>query len=158
MISVLAARSHYIFVISPIACPENLISGQRLPILRVSTSTAGIRMLSVSLPNALLSSQTSYQADPKLTRPQEPVSQTAPAAQSAPPSWAAMPARAPSAMTPGPSTVDMRFEFNPLTHAWMVAMTDANSGDVVRRIDLKGFGWGDRASQHQSGHWIDKSV
>ena len=57
-----------------------------------------------------------------------------------------------------PSTVDMRFEFNALTQAWMLAMTDANSGDVVRKIDLKGFSHGPSGSLHQSGHWIDKAV
>ena len=57
-----------------------------------------------------------------------------------------------------PSTVDMRFEFNALTQAWMLAMTDANSGDVVRKIDLKGFSHGASVSLHQSGHWIDKAV
>lgn len=57
-----------------------------------------------------------------------------------------------------PSTVDMRFEFNALTQAWMLAMTDANSGDVVRKIDLKGFAHGPSGSLHQSGHWIDKAV
>ena len=57
-----------------------------------------------------------------------------------------------------PSTLDMRFEFNALTQAWMLAMTDANSGDVVRKIDLKGFSHGASVSLHQSGHWIDKAV
>lgn len=57
-----------------------------------------------------------------------------------------------------PSTVDMRFEFNALTQAWMVAMTDANSGDVVRKIDLKGFSRSANGSVHASGHWVDKVV
>jgi hypothetical protein len=56
-----------------------------------------------------------------------------------------------------PSTVDMRFEFNALTQAWMLAMTDASSGDVVRKIALKGFS-SSSAGLHQTGHWIDKAV
>ena len=56
-----------------------------------------------------------------------------------------------------PSNVDMRFEFNALTHAWMLAMTDASSGDVVRKIALKGISGGS-AGLHQSGHWIDKAI
>jgi hypothetical protein len=56
-----------------------------------------------------------------------------------------------------PRTVDMRFEFNALTQAWMLAMTDSGSGDVVRKITLKGFSGGS-AALHQSGHWIDKAV
>jgi len=56
-----------------------------------------------------------------------------------------------------PGTVDMRFEFNALTQAWMLAMTDASSGDVVRKIALKGFSGG-RADLQQAGHWIDRAV
>ena len=56
-----------------------------------------------------------------------------------------------------PSTVDMRFEFNALTQAWMLAMTDSGTGDVVRKITLKGFS-GSSAGLHQSGHWVDKAV
>ena len=56
-----------------------------------------------------------------------------------------------------PSNVDMRFEFNALTHAWMLAMTNASTGDVVRKIALKGISGGS-AGLHQSGHWIDKAV
>lgn len=56
-----------------------------------------------------------------------------------------------------PINVDMRFEFNALTHAWMLAVTDSSSGDVVRKIALKGISGGS-AGLHQSGHWIDKAV
>lgn len=38
-----------------------------------------------------------------------------------------------------PSTLAMRFEFNAITHAWMLAMTDSQSGEVVRKINLKVF-------------------
>ena len=70
------------------------------------------------------------------------------------------PVQAEAAQAPAvtlPSTVDMRFEFNALTQAWMLAMTDASSGDVVRKIALKGFSGGS-AGLHQSGHWVDKAV
>jgi len=33
-----------------------------------------------------------------------------------------------------PSTLAMRFEFNAMTHDWMLAMTDSQSGEVVRKI------------------------
>jgi hypothetical protein len=56
-----------------------------------------------------------------------------------------------------PSTVDMRFELNALTNAWMLAMTDSGSGDVVRKIPLKGLS-NSSSGLHQSGHWIDKAV
>ncbi len=55
-----------------------------------------------------------------------------------------------------PSTVAMRFEFNAMTHAWMLAMIDSQSGEVVRKIKVvnpPGNG-----GLHQSGQWIDRVV
>jgi len=57
-----------------------------------------------------------------------------------------------------PSTVEMRFEINALTQAWMVAMTDTSSGDVVRKIPLKGVARDPSMGLHQSGAWVDKAV
>jgi hypothetical protein len=43
-----------------------------------------------------------------------------------------------------------------MTHAWMLAMTDSQSGEVVRKIKVvnpPGNG-----GLHQSGQWIDRVV
>ncbi len=78
-------------------------------------------------------------------------------------SYAAKPAELPSPdpLQHGvtlPSTVDMRFEFNAFTHAWLLAMTDSGSGDVLRKIALKGISGGGTPGLHQAGQWIDKAV
>ena len=57
-----------------------------------------------------------------------------------------------------PSTVDMRFEFNALTQAWLLAMTDSASGEVVRKMDLKGFTRGASEGLHVAGHAVDQKV
>ena len=57
-----------------------------------------------------------------------------------------------------PSTLAMRFEFNAMTHDWMLAMTDSQSGEVVRKINLKVFTPQANGGLHQSGQWIDRVV
>jgi hypothetical protein len=57
-----------------------------------------------------------------------------------------------------PSTVALRFEFNAITLVWMLAMTDSQSGEVVRKINLKVFTPQANGGLHQSGQWIDRVV
>lgn len=107
----------------------------------VSFSNVSLRPLDV-----LLSKPEAVQQDPALKRPTLAKAPEPPQPQVVQSVVAAL-----------PSTVDMRFEFNALTQAWMLAMTDSGSGDVVRKIALKGLS-GSSAGLHQSGHWIDKAV
>jgi hypothetical protein len=50
----------------------------------------------------------------------------------------------------------MRFEFNAITHAWMLAMTDARSGEVVRQIKV--FTAHANVGLLPTGQWVDKVV
>jgi hypothetical protein len=110
-------------------------------------------MSSVSFSHLSFRSMDSHVFKPE-TVPQEPV-----ATQPPPSKVVALlqPEAIQSAVISLPSTVDMRFEFNALTQAWILAMTDSSSGDVLRQISLKGLS-GSNAGVHQSGHWIDKAV
>jgi hypothetical protein len=110
-------------------------------------------MTSVSFSHLSLKPMDSRVFKPE-TLPQEPV-----AKRSQPANVAVLPQpeAIQSAVISLPSTVDMRFEFNALTQAWMLAMTDSGSGDVLRKISLKGLS-GSNAGLHQTGHWIDKAV
>lgn len=68
------------------------------------------------------------------------------------------PESAQAAVATLPSTMDMRFEFNAVTKAWMLTMTDSGSGDVVRKIALAAFSESNSAASHRSAIWIDKAV
>jgi len=50
----------------------------------------------------------------------------------------------------------LRFEFNAITHAWMLAMTDAQSGEVVRQIKV--FNAHANGGLPPTGQWVDKVV
>jgi hypothetical protein len=63
-----------------------------------------------------------------------------------------------AAVSAVPSSMDMRFEFNAVTKAWMLTMTDSGSGDVVRKIALAAFSQSNSAAPHRSAIWIDKAV
>lgn len=56
------------------------------------------------------------------------------------------------------STLDMHFELNAVTKAWMLTMTDSVSGDVVRKIALAAFSASNSVVLHRSAIWIDKAV
>ena len=55
-----------------------------------------------------------------------------------------------------PEDVSLRFEFNAITHAWMLAMTDAQSGEVVRQIKV--FNAHANVGLPPTGQWVDKLV
>jgi hypothetical protein len=55
-----------------------------------------------------------------------------------------------------PEDVSLRFEFNAITHAWMLAMTDAQSGEVVRQIKV--FNAHANVGLPPTGQWVDKVV
>jgi hypothetical protein len=55
-----------------------------------------------------------------------------------------------------PENLSMRFEFNAITHAWMLAMTDARSGEVVRQIKV--FTAHANVGLLPTGQWVDKVV
>jgi len=57
-----------------------------------------------------------------------------------------------------PSTLDLRFEFNAVTQAWMLTMTNSGSGDVVRKLAIAAFSGSKSALVHRSAMWIDKAV
>ena len=120
-------------------------------------SSASISNLSIRTPDLIAPyrppAQKSENGLPPERSAQAP--ESAKAAEPAPPE--AMPSEAlpPAAL---PSTVEMRFEINALNQAWMVAMTDTSSGDVVRKIPLKGVARDPMLGLHQSGAWVDKAV
>jgi len=64
----------------------------------------------------------------------------------------------PSARVSVSSTVAMSFEFNASTQAMMLLVTDARSGEVVRKINLKGIFNAMDGQVHASGQWIDKAA
>lgn len=84
------------------------------------------------------------------------------------PAWsplkAALPDQAPQTPDPVPRSwsagvpedLSLRFEFNAITHAWMLAMTDARSGEVVRQIKV--FNPQPTAVLHSTGQWVDRVV
>jgi len=55
-----------------------------------------------------------------------------------------------------PNALSMRFELNAITHAWMLAMTDAQSGEVVRQIKV--FNAHANVGLPPTGQWVDKLV
>jgi len=77
---------------------------------------------------------------------------------------AALPDQAPQTPDPVPRSwsagvpedLSLRFEFNAITHAWMLAMTDAQSGEVVRQIKV--FNAHANVGLPPTGQWVDKVV
>ena len=70
----------------------------------------------------------------------------------------ASPESAHAAVAASSSTLDMHFELNAVTKAWMLTMTDSVSGDVVRKIALAAFSASNSVVLHRSAIWIDKAV
>ena len=68
------------------------------------------------------------------------------------------PESAQAAVAAAPKTMDIHFELNAVTKAWMLTMTDSGSGDVVRKIALAAFSGSNSAALHRSAIWIDKAV
>ena len=120
-------------------------------------------MSSVSSTTFSLRAQDALGWDPlkALTPVQEPQLQSPRASPTMDKAQQATPSADPltSGLSPDvPSTLAMRFEFNAITHAWMLAMTDSQSGEVVRKINLKVFTPLANGGLHQSGQWIDRVV
>jgi hypothetical protein len=49
-----------------------------------------------------------------------------------------------------PSSVALRFEFNATTQGWVIALTDSDYGEVVRKIALKDFSRSTSAAQRRA--------
>jgi uncharacterized FlaG/YvyC family protein len=57
-----------------------------------------------------------------------------------------------------PNPVALRFEFNANTRGWVIALTDSDSGEVVRKIALKDFSRSTSAAQGPFGNLVDRTV
>jgi len=57
-----------------------------------------------------------------------------------------------------PSSLDLRYAFNAQNQSWELDMLDAVSGDVVRKMTLKGFSKGAIEHPTHFGHGIDRVV
>ena len=68
------------------------------------------------------------------------------------------PESAKAAVAAVPSTLDLRFEFNAVTQAWILTMTNSGSGDVVRKLAIAAFSGSKSSVVHRSALWIDKAV